>query len=258
MLAVCGAAVLAVGSAAAGALRAVPAQAVFYGDSEAAGDIEPAIVVAVDPGHGGYNANVGGEDTGCSGSGYTEPDVTYPTAQALVDLLTADGRFAPVMTTDGSTYRKGSERAAASNAAQAQLLLAIHCNADPDPDTHGFECYANTPAQATNADSLRFAGLIARGFADNGASLRGETGVRYLYFHGDNDERRVFEASDTTVNTDPTFGVLQYSDCPAVLVEEFFLTNSADAAAYAGEEGCRTAAQIYYEAICAYFDLEPR
>lgn len=114
------------------------------------------------------------------------------------------------------------------------------------------------PAQATNADSLRFAGLIARGFADNGASLRGETGVRYLYFHGDNDERRVFEASDTTVSTDPTFGVLQYSDCPAVLVEALFLTNSADAAAYAGEEGCRTAAQIYYEAICAYFDLEPR
>lgn len=216
------------------------------------------IVVAIDPGHGGYNPNIGTTDLGCTGNGYAEPDLTYPTAEALAARLTADGRFTPVLTTDGSAYMKGSERAAAANEAGAELLLAIHFNSDPYYSSSGFECFPSTPAQPYNADALRFARLIADGFAQNGATLRGEDGVRYLYFHGDNDERRIFESSDTTVHTDPTYGVIQYAECPAVLVEEFFLTSSSDVARFGGDEGCQMAAGIYYEAICAYFGLEPK
>lgn len=219
---------------------------------------EEAIVVAIDPGHGGYNANIGTVDTGCSGNGYTEPDLTYPTAQALAARLEADGRFAPVLTTDGSAYMKGSERAAVANAAGAELLLAIHCNSDPYYGSSGFECYPSTPAQPYNSDALRFAALVAQGFADNGAELRGENGIRYLYFHGDNDERWVFESSDTEVRSDPTFGVIQYAECPALLVEEFFLTSASDVARFGGDAGCQMAAGIYYKAICEYFGLEPK
>lgn len=219
---------------------------------------EGGIVVAIDPGHGGYNANIGTIDLGCSGNGYTEPDLTYPTADALAARLTADGRFTPVLTTDGSAYLKGSERAAVANEAGAELLLAIHFNSDPYCDSNGFECFPSTPAQPYNADALRFARLIAAGFAENGATLRGEDGVRYLYFHGDNDERQIFESSDTSVHSDPTYGVIQYAECPAVLVEEFFLTSSSDVARFGGDEGCQMAAGIYYKAICEYFGLEPK
>lgn len=152
----------------------------------------------------------------------------------------------------------GSERAAVANAAGAELLLSIHCNSDPYYNSSGFECYPSTPALPYNADALRFAALVAQGFAENGATLRGENGIRYLYFHGDNDERLVYESSDTTVREDPTFGVIQYSECPALLVEEFFLTSTEDVARFGGDEGCQMAAGIYYKAICEYFGLEAR
>lgn len=66
------------------------------------------------------------------------------------------------------------------------------------------------------------------GFPDQlGLNLRGWDGVRYLYFDA-NNARVVAESSDTTVRSDPTFTVLEDCGCPAVLVEEGFITNASD------------------------------
>ena len=54
-----------------------------------------------------------------------------------------------------------------------------------------------------------------------------------------------------------TFGVLEQAGCPAVLAEQCFVTNAEDVAAFAGEEGCRRAAEVYYRAICRYFGTQP-
>ena len=69
-------------------------------------------VVAIDPGHGGINPNIGAEDWGSEADGVRESDVTLCTAQLLCEKLAADDRFAPLLTADGSTYLKPSERAA--------------------------------------------------------------------------------------------------------------------------------------------------
>ena len=215
------------------------------------------IVVAIDPGHGGYNENNGCWDSGTKGDGVTEAELTLRIAGMLEELLRQDRRFAPVMTTDGSTYLKGSQRGAAAQAAGAELLVSIHFNSDPVHDSRGLECYPATPAMATNADSLRLAAAITEGFAATGLPLRGENGIRYLYFDA-NDNRVVYESSDTVPRTDPTFTVLETCGCPAVLVEQGFLTNPADAALFSSDEGCRSAADIYYRAICRYFGMEPQ
>ena len=110
---------------------------------------------------------------------------------------------------------------------------------------------------ATNADSLRLAAAITEGFAAPGLPLRGENGIRYLYFD-ENDNRVVYESSDTVPRTDPTFTVLETCSCPAVLVEQAFLTDPADAALFSTDDGCRGAAGIYYRAICRYFGMEPQ
>ena len=47
-------------------------------------------------------------------------------------------------------------------------------------------------------------------------------------------------------------------NCPAVLAEQCFVTNEADAARFGSEEGCKKAARIYYEAICEYFGTQPQ
>ena len=65
------------------------------------------------------------------------------------------------------------------------------------------------------------------------------------------------EESDSTIYSEQTFGLLEKTDCPAVLVEQCFVTSEADVAAWGTDDGCRRAARLYYEAICEYFGTEP-
>lgn len=213
------------------------------------------IVVAIDPGHGGVNPNIGAEDAGSEGCGLREADITLKTAQLVCEKLEADGRFAPILTADGTEYRKPIRRAELAKAAGAELLLSIHLNYNADSGVTGFECYPATPQLATNADSLRFAGLIANKFAAMGLDLRGADGIRYIYFDA-NDNRYIRESTDATPLTDPTFTVVQECGCPAVLVEEGFISNAHDVALVATDAGCQAAAQAYYDCILAYFGLQ--
>ena len=211
-------------------------------------------VVAIDPGHGGINPNIGAWDYGSEADGLRESDITLRTAQLLYDKLAADDRFAPLLTADGSTYLKPSERAAAAQAAGADLLLSIHLNSDTSAATNGLECYAAPPALAANAESVRFGRLVTAAFRDQlGLTLRGWDGVRYLYFDA-NDARIVAESSDTTVRSDPTFTVLEECGCPAVLVEEGFITNAGDRAAVCTDSACEQAAELYYQCIIEFFE----
>lgn len=214
------------------------------------------IVVAVDPGHGGVNPNIGAEDFGSEANGLREVDITYATAQALVDLLQADTRFSPLLTTDGSAYLKPSERGAVAKAAGAQLLVSMHLNYDASAEPSGFECYAAPPVLSTNAESVRFGKLLVDAFGQLGLRIRGNNGVRYLYYDA-NDNKVILESTDTTPRSDPTFTVLSSCGCPAVLCEEGFISNAGDMALLAGDGGCQQAAELYYQCICAYFNLEP-
>lgn len=213
-----------------------------------------AIVVAIDPGHGGVNPSIGAEDYGSEANGLRESEITLATARALYDLLSDDERFAPLLTADGSAYLKPSERGAVAAAAGAQLFLSIHLNYDGSPSSHGFECYAAPPALSTNAESVRFGELLAASFRQLGLDLRGATGVRYLYYE-DDDTKTIYESTDTTPRWEPTFTVLSSCGCPAVLCEEGFISNTGDMALLAEREGCAAAAQCYYQSICAYFGL---
>lgn len=216
---------------------------------------DPALpVVAIDPGHGGV-------DRGSEGPGFGEYEMTWNTANALADLLEADGRFTPYLTiTEEESQNpdvariKPSERAQRANAQGAQLLLSIHGNSDSAARTSGYECYPIPPGSANHDESLRFAQYLTQGFGALGQRLRGADGVRYIYY-GDDNEKLLYD--DESVHDDPTFGVLEYAQCPAVLSEQCFITNSADVDLLADEDGCQRAAQIYYEAICSWFNLEP-
>ena len=159
------------------------------------------------------------------------------------------------------TFSKNTERAAAANSAGASLLLSVHGNSDPySSDSYGLECYPQPPGRTHHEDSLRFAHLIADKFGAAGQRLRGNAGVRYIYYAGDDEsgyEKQVVEESDSTVYSEQTFGLLEKTDCPAVLVEQCFVTSEADVAAWGTDDGCRRAARLYYEAICEYFGTEP-
>ena len=213
-------------------------------------------VVAIDPGHGGV-------DRGSEGPGFGEYEMTWRTANDLADLLEADGRLRPCLTLaetesqDPDSPRiMPSERARRAAEAGAALLLSIHGNSDPVYGASGYECYAIPVGRDHHDESLRFAQLVAAKFGALGQRLRGADGVKYIFYDQD-DNKYERDATDTDVYTDPTFGVLEYAECPAILSEQCFLTNSADVDLLGDEDGCQLAARQYYEAICQWFGLEP-
>ena len=213
-------------------------------------------VVAIDPGHGGV-------DRGSEGPGFGEYEMTWRTASDLAELLEADGRLRPCLTLTGTESQDPdsprimpSERARRAAEAGAVLLLSIHGNSDPVYGASGYECYAIPVGRDHHDESLRFAQLVAAKFGALGQRLRGADGVKYIFYDQD-DNKYERDATDTTVYTDPTFGVLEYAECPAILSEQCFLTNSADVDLLGDEDGCQLAARQYYEAICQWFGLEP-
>lgn len=205
-------------------------------------------VVAVDSGHGGT-------DTGAKGL-VDEISITQTTAAALLALLEADGRYAPVQVHPDAESPSPQQRAQIAADAGAQLFLSLHANKDTAAASHGFECYAVPPGHEQHEESLLLARLICSRMAQAGARLRGEDGVRYAYYRS--GAKMMKESSDTKEYRLPTFGVLQKAACPSVLIEQCFVSNAQDVAAWGGAQGCAAAAYCYYQAVCDYFGLEPQ
>lgn len=210
-------------------------------------------VIAIDPGHGGT-------DPGSEGNGLWEYEMTWQVANELVNLLEQDGRYAPVLTITEEEGQNSdmprvepAERAQRANDAGAVLLFSIHGNSDPSGTASGFECYAIPPGQQYHDESVALARLTAQKITQTGQPLRGQDGVRYIYFDT-YDNRMVYESSDETPRNEPTFRLLADADCPAVLVEQCFLTNPQDAARLATPSGAKQAAKAYYEAICEWME----
>ena len=210
-------------------------------------------VIAIDPGLGvTYSVS--------DGNGLWEYEMTWQVANELVNLLEQDGRYAPVLTITEEESQNSdmprvepAERAQRANDAGAVLLFSIHGNSDPSGTVSGFECYAIPPGQQYHDESVALARLTAQKITQTGQPLRGQDGVRHLYFDT-YDNRMVYESSDETPRNEPTFRLLADADCPAVLVEQCFLTNPQDAARLATPSGAKQAAKAYYEAICEWME----
>ena len=219
----------------------------------ALGKEQDAFVVMIDPGHGGV-------DKGAEGLNMQEYEMTWRTAQELMNLLEQDKRFTPVLSITESESQDPdmprvtpTQRAERARERGADLMFSIHGNSAFSQDIRGFECYPIPPGREHHQKSMDLAFLLGEQFASAGASLRGTSGVRYIYYDA-LDNKRVVEISDNSVQTDLSFTVLEDSGCPAVLVEQCFITNYEDIAMFASEEGCKQSARLYYNAICAWYE----
>lgn len=208
---------------------------------------EPPYTVAVDAGHGG-------DDPGATGV-IVEKDMTAQTAEALLSWLWSDPNYIPVTTRDSyDTTATPMERAEASNRQHPDLLLSIHGNSAAT-EAGGFECYPITPGRTWHRESVYFARLLASGMEAAGSTLRGQGGIRYIYY--EDGEKVLAEANDLRVREEETFTLLEESNCPAVLAEQCFVTSAADVDRFGDQDGCALTAQVYYHAICAYFGTQP-
>ena len=77
----------------------------------------------------------------------------------------------------------------------------------------------------------------------------------FIYYQG--EVKQLVESTHTEVRDERSFTLLEDVNCPAVLAEQCFVTSEEDVAQFGSEEGCKTVARAYYEAICAYFGTQP-
>ena len=201
--------------------------------------------VALDAGHGGV-------DIGAEGI-INEVELTERTVAELTALLEEDGRFRIILSREAGEGMSISKRNAKFQKKQPNLMLSIHGNANDEKGANGFECYPSPPGYENHEESLAFAQLLAEEMQTVGARLRGTEGVRFGYYNS-SGEKVLVDSSDTEVYDFDTFGMLENMDCPAVLVEQCFITNAADVEAFGTEEGCKKAAAAYYRAICRYLE----
>ena len=208
---------------------------------------DPPYTIAVDAGHGG-------DDPGATGV-VVERDMTAATAETLLRWLNADPHYIPVTTRDGyDVTANPTQRAQRANSQNPDLLLSIHGNS-ASTEAAGFECYPITPGRTWHRESVYFARLLAEGMEAAGSTLRGQRGVRYIYY--ENGQKVLAEANDLRVREEETFTLLAQSSCPAVLAEQCFVTSAADVERFGDADGCELAARVYYQAICAYFGTTP-
>ena len=202
--------------------------------------------IALDPGHGGW-------DVGAEGI-IQEVEMTERTVAELEELLEKDGRFRIVLSRKAGEGMEITERNQKFQKKHPDLMLSVHGNANEEKGANGFECYPSPPGRTNHEASLVFAEMLAEEMQTAGAKLRGKgvEGVRFGYYR--NGEKMLVDSSDTEVYDLPTFGMLENMDCPAVLVEQCFITNAADVDAFGDEDGCKKAAAAYYRAICRYLE----
>ena len=210
---------------------------------------DPPYRVAIDAGHGG-------SDPGARGV-VEEKQITAATAAALLQWVEEDSNYIPSQTRESfDETATPAQRAATASAQSPQLLLSIHGNSAPEGSAaSGFECYPSVPGRTWHQESYYFAQQLAQGMQAVGAKLRGHGGIRYIYYQG--EVKQLVESTHTEVRDERSFTLLEDVNCPAVLAEQCFVTNAEDVERFGSEEGCKTVARIYYEAICAYFGTEP-
>ncbi len=208
---------------------------------------QPPYTVALDAGHGGM-------DTGAEGY-LDEVVLCEQTVDALYNLLALDDNFVPVRTRPNGEKYSVDERVETAAQRKACLLMSIHGNSDGDSSSHGFECFPTPPGRVWSQESMAFAQCIAQQMEQAGHRLRGTNGIRFAYYEG---KRKILvDSEDDRVRELKSFGILEKAPCPAVLVEQGFVTNAQDAENWASPEGCERAAQVYYQAICQYFGTQP-
>jgi N-acetylmuramoyl-L-alanine amidase len=169
--------------------------------------------IVVDAGHGG-------KDTGATGNGLLEKNLTLGIASRLADDLRTDGKFDVLMTREGDTYPTLQDRVILANSKNADLFISVHINSGPST-AHGTETYYRNANSQSYATIIHKHLLEATGFAD----------------------RKVKTAN---------YYVIKNTKMPAILMEIGFISNSNEAQQMAQADFQQRVADAVYAGIKEY------
>lgn len=191
---------------------------------------EDKIRIYIDQGHNPVSYH----NSGATGNGLYEQDITFLIGCVLADLLKTDGRFEVQLSRPNKsvvlgTDNKSSLMARVEGAAkfEADYLISLHTNSFTQSTATGAEVHV----AKEGSESYVFGETLLKGMV-------GSTKLR-----------------DRGVKLNPDLDILEFSAMPAVLLEMGFISNSSDAALLS--EHPELFAQGIYDGILDYFGLLP-
>lgn len=190
-------------------------------------------VIAIDPGHGGVDGGAVSKD-----GKVVEKDVTLPISLYLRDFLQQSGAFV-VMTREEDKDLASSEakrlgkrksedirgRVKLVNESTPDFLISIHLNAFPSSKYSGAQTFYS-PAYKESKD------------------------MAYLV---QDEIKRVLENTNRIPKTTDDVFLIREVECPSVLVEVGFLSNSAEAKQLESVEYQKAMANAIYQGILRHY-----
>ena len=174
-------------------------------------------------------------NTGASGNGLYEQDVTFLIGCLLAEALTADGRFEVQLSRPNKSVVLGTDnksslmaRVEGAAAFEADYLISLHTNSFGQNTAHGIEVYT----AKESGESYIFGESLLKGLIDS-------TNLR-----------------NRGMKLGPDLDILEFSAMPAVLVEMGFISNPTDAALFS--EHPDRFAEGLYNGILDYFGFLPK
>lgn len=213
-------------------------------------------ILVLDPGHGG-------EDPGAIDPGGTiyEADVVQQISTQLLQLLKQHQTDLEVIVTKPQGVTMGiMDRAAVAAQNRADLFLSLHLNASAhNPAAKGFMVFPALPGKPTHQQSMVAAQKISAQLQNAGIAPFAGNGIFYAVYQNESD--KLFIDSTTVDSSQPiegnTYGVVEYAETPALLLEQWFITNSEDMALHNTPQGREAMAHAIYLGLCDYLGLTP-
>ncbi len=220
-------------------------------------------LIVIDPGHGGF-------DPGATAGGYLEKQLVLDLAEALRSEIERQGFARVALTRDSDTYLLHNERYRIAQRLDADLFLSIHADsAGESGEVAGASIYTLSAAASSRAAAL-FAARENASDVIGGVDLS-EQSATVSEILVDLSQRRTQQRSERfadlieqeargTIAFHPQarrsawLAVLRAPDVPSVLFESGFISNEADAARLASEEGQVAFARAVARAARIYFN----
>jgi N-acetylmuramoyl-L-alanine amidase len=253
------------GAAAATTTRAkiaVPTRAAPFRLPEVAGDPSRPLVV-IDAGHGGHDPGAIAPD-----GTLREKDLTLKTARAIRDRLLASGRVRVAMTRDDDRFLILQDRYGIARRLGADLFISVHCDSAGNPEASGATVYTLSEV-ASDKEAARLAARENKADVIAGVNL-GEENPNISQILIDLTQRETMNISASfarllgrearpLIPTKPAFHrmaslmVLKAPDMPSVLFETGYISNPADAAFLASDDGRVRVARSVRRAVEVHF-----
>lgn len=183
------------------------------------------VLIHLDAGHGG-------KDGGAAANGLKEKDIVLDICQRIQKGLGDYQDVRVTMSRSTDIYLSLDERTTMANAANADVLLSVHINAATNPAARGFESfiYPNSGSPTSAFQNVMHNEIVNQ--------VKGFAGF---------DDRGKKQAN---------FHMLRMSKMKAVLTENFFITNPADAAMLANAEFRQRIAQGHINGLERFLGLK--